>query len=213
MTVLPGGGLPAVRMSRTDANGRRRRGGGRWGCWAVGWASALEELEDRGDEFPVVLEDAAVAGVRIDRQRRVRDPAGDVGRVAAGDHDVVIAVGHEDRLADLPEVVGRLQAGRADRLELCAPGLQGDPLVAVLGALLQTGDVVGRGALAVRRPGAEQVVPGLTQRERGLDVRGGRDPGDLLDAATAGGTRAGQNDPTDELGMLEGDHLRDAATE
>jgi len=71
----------------------------------------------------------------------------------------------------------------------------------------------GRGALAVRRPGEEQVVPGITQRERGLDVRGGRDPRDLLDAATAGGTRAGQNDPTDELGMLERDHLRDATTE
>jgi len=56
-------------------------------------------------------------------------------------------------------------------------------------------------------------VPRIAQGERGFDVRGGRDPVDLLDAATAGGTRAGKNDPADELGPLEGDHLRDSPAE
>jgi hypothetical protein len=41
--------------------------------------------------------------------------------VAAGDHDVVIAVGYEDRLPDLPEVVGRLQAGREFVFDIDVP--------------------------------------------------------------------------------------------
>jgi hypothetical protein len=133
--------------------------------------------------------------------------------VAAGDHYVVVAVGHEDRLADLREVVGRLQARRADRLQLCTPGLHRDALVSVLCALLQPGHVGGRRALALLVSVEEQEMPWIAQGEGGLGVRAGRDPVDLLDAAAAGGTRAGQNDPADELGVLEGDHLRDSAAE
>ena len=64
-------------------------------------SSALEELQDRGDEPLAVLEDAAVPGVRVDHELAVGDPLGQHAGLAGGDHDVVVAVGHERRLRDL----------------------------------------------------------------------------------------------------------------
>src|SRR4051794_40385672 len=126
------------------------------GRWGGPGHSALEELEDRGDELTGGLEDPAVSGVGVDGEPGVGDAAGEVLGVAARDHDVVVAVGHEDRLGDLAEIVGRAQAGFANRLELGEPGLHRDPLVAIAGALLEAGHVLRRGALAGRVAVEEQ---------------------------------------------------------
>ena len=75
-------------------------------------------------------------------------------RLAAGDHDVVVAVGDERRLGDLAEVV-RLRRGRprgSPSAARCAPAWE-IGLSRSAGALLQPGDVLGRRALAGRRSG------------------------------------------------------------
>ena len=65
-----------------------------------------EESQRVGDEFAMVLEHAAVPGVGVDLQLGVGQATCHVGRVAAVDHEVVVAVGDEDGLGDDREVVG-----------------------------------------------------------------------------------------------------------
>src|SRR6266487_6612603 len=59
-----------------------------------------EELEGRLDELVVVLEDSAVAGVRVDHQLVVRQTSGHVEGVRRRQHPVVIAVREEYGVAD-----------------------------------------------------------------------------------------------------------------
>ena len=92
---------------------------------------AGEERERPGDELLVVLEDAAVAGVGVDDQLRVRQALRQVDRVAGGDHPVALAVGDQRGLVDDRQVGGRLLAPAVDGLELGDVGPQRDPLVAV----------------------------------------------------------------------------------
>jgi hypothetical protein len=87
--------------------GRCPSSGRRW-CGLLGWLgrptafSALlrEELESLLDELLVELEDAAVAGVRVDHQHVVREAAGHVEDVRRRQHPVVIAVREEYGMAD-----------------------------------------------------------------------------------------------------------------
>ena len=55
--------------------------------------SVSEEVQNRRYKGPVVLKDAAVPGVRIDRQLSIRQPTSHVGRKLAIDHEVTVAVG------------------------------------------------------------------------------------------------------------------------
>jgi hypothetical protein len=59
-----------------------------------------EELERLVDELLVVLEDSAVAGVRVDHQLVVGQTSGHVEGVRRRQHPVVVAVGEEHGLAD-----------------------------------------------------------------------------------------------------------------
>jgi hypothetical protein len=59
-----------------------------------------EELESLLDELLVELEDAGVAGVRVDHQLVIRQTSGHVERVRRRQHPVVIAVREEHGLLD-----------------------------------------------------------------------------------------------------------------
>ena len=58
----------------------------------------LEESERLLNEGGMVLEDAAVPGVRENAQLRIRQPAGELERVERRHHHVVIAIGDQHRL-------------------------------------------------------------------------------------------------------------------
>jgi hypothetical protein len=60
--------------------------------------SVGEEVENRRHKGPVVLKDASVPGIRIDRQLGIRQTASHVGRMAAVDHQVTVAIGDENGL-------------------------------------------------------------------------------------------------------------------
>ncbi len=105
------------------------------------------------------------------------------------------------------------EAGGTDGLELGAASLHRDPLVAVVGALLEPAQVGLRGGLARRasagRTGSARVLQGGGRLEVGLH----RHLGDLVDAAAALGAGAGEDDPSHEIGCLEQHHLGHAAAE
>jgi hypothetical protein len=97
--------LHPMRVDRTSSGSQVARAGGA-GYSADWWTptafSALlrEELERLLDELLVVLEDSAVAGVRVDHQLVVRQTSGHVEGVRRRQHPVVVAVGEEHGLAD-----------------------------------------------------------------------------------------------------------------
>ena len=123
-----------------------------------------------------MLKNATVPGIRIDRELGIRQTASHVGRMAAVDHEVTVAVRDENGLSNDREVVGRTQPRGSDGLQLGTPSLQGNGLVTILGAFLQPGEIVFRGALAIRSAGKEQEVPCVAQRECCLDVSDDGDP-------------------------------------
>lgn len=89
-----------------------------------------------------------MSGVWVDDQVGAGQSAGHVGGVTAVDHQVVVAVGHEDRLSDGRQIVGSGLAGVPDCPELGDAGLDRDPLIAVLSALLEAIQVVSCGPFA-----------------------------------------------------------------
>ena len=96
----------------------------------------------------------------------------------------------------------------------CAhPRLLRDRLVAVGRAFLQTGDVLGRRALARRVAVEEQEMPWVHASQRRLGVRASDDQRHLGQPAAAAHAGAGQDQPPHEFGMRERDLLRDAAAE
>src|SRR5437870_3405137 len=72
--------------------------------------SVSEEVQNRRHKSSVVLKDATVPGIRIYGELRIRQTARHVGRMAAVDHNVVVAVRDENGLRNDREVVGRIQS-------------------------------------------------------------------------------------------------------
>src|SRR6478609_5380683 len=62
--------------------------------------SRLQELERLGNEPLVGLEDAAVPGVRVDPERRIRKATSQIVRIARRHHAIVITVGDQDVMLD-----------------------------------------------------------------------------------------------------------------
>ena len=172
---------------------------------------ASEEREGALDELLVELEDAAVAGVGVDHQVRVRQPLGQIDRVARGDHPVGLAVGHEDRLVDDREVGGRLLAPAVDGLELGAVGPQRDGLSRCWVRSLRRA----RNSLPARRPAGVRVKKrncfGSCKVSSPRSVSKCESRVTLRDPVTAGGTGAGEDDLADELRFVRGDQLGDHA--
>lgn len=80
--------------------------GGFAGCRPIAATSRrrgrlVQEIENLRYELVVVLEDATVAGVGVDPKTRFGQPCGHVLGMFAGDHQVVVTVGDEDRDLDL----------------------------------------------------------------------------------------------------------------
>src|SRR5438552_10549951 len=125
-----------------------------------------EELESLLDELLVVLEDSAVAGVRVDHQLVVRQTSGHVERVRRRQHPVVIAVREQHGMCDLREVVRLLLAPAAAGLELREVRANGGRRVAVDPALLESSQERLAFTLAVRGPGEEEELLGAWRLSR-----------------------------------------------
>jgi len=97
--------------------------------------SVIEEAHCFWNELRVVLEDAAVSGIGVDRQPAVRQSTSQVPRVGGGHHSVMVAVRHEHRLLDARQVARLLPAPAVDGLEVRSERSDGDGLVPVVGAL------------------------------------------------------------------------------
>ena len=68
--------------------------------------SVSEKVQDRRHKSPVVLKDTTVPGIWIDREFGIRQTTSHVGRMAAVDHEVTVAVRDENGLSNDREVVG-----------------------------------------------------------------------------------------------------------
>ena len=97
----------------------------------------LEEAECLLNEGGVVLEDAAVPGIRKNAQLRIRQPAGEFERVRRRHHHVVIAIGDQDGMLDLPKRRGVTLPPGLDRRNLRLNGFVAYGRVEVLGAFFQ----------------------------------------------------------------------------
>jgi hypothetical protein len=73
-------------------------------CWDA--RSVAKEVQCLSHEQVVVLEDAAVPGVRVDAELDVGEPLGEVERADGGQHGVVVAVDDQNGLADIGQVGG-----------------------------------------------------------------------------------------------------------
>ena len=124
-------------------------------------------------------------GVGVDRQLRIRQSPSQVLRVLARDHRVVVAICDEGGVGDHRQVVRSRLSASYDRCDLCKPGLDGNRLVAAVGSLGQTCEVVVRCTFSFRGAGKEEEVPWVLARERCLQIRTGDDSSRLVDT-TAG---------------------------
>jgi hypothetical protein len=104
------------------------------------------------------------------------------------------------------------EAGFADRQQLRDPGLMRDGLVAIGRALTQRAMY----SVPVCLPTAfveEQELPRVEARHRGLGVGAADDQRHLGQAPAAAMPGAGENQPPDQVRVLQGDLLRDTTTE
>lgn len=110
---------------------------------------ACEELDRDGGELLMELEDAAVAGVRVDDELTAFDAAMQVPGQDGGGHPVVVAVGDQRWLGEGRQVGGGGAAELLDCLQLGVERIEGDVLVAVDRALLEPLDECFPAALPV----------------------------------------------------------------
>jgi len=68
--------------------------------------SVAEEVQDLGHKHVVVLEDAAVTGVRVDAELDIRQQLGEVERADRRQHGVVVAVDDQDGLGHVRQAGG-----------------------------------------------------------------------------------------------------------
>jgi hypothetical protein len=116
----------------------------------------LEESECLLNESGMVLEDAAVPGVRENAQLCIRQPTRELEGVERRHHHVVIAVHDQDRMLDCPERGGITLSPGLDRCKLSLNGFVAYWRIKVLGAFLQALQEVVGCCLAVARLGKKQ---------------------------------------------------------
>src|SRR5437667_2473734 len=148
----------------------------------------LQKLQGLLHECFVILKYAPVPGVVVKYKFGVREAAREIDRVAARHHLVVIAVRHQDRVADARQIVRGLMRPRAYRLQLSDEGGDRDRRVAILGPLFQSAEKVTGRAAAIRSPGEEEIVLRVPERQRALGHVAERDRRDLVDARAPGRT-------------------------
>src|SRR5439155_18782878 len=138
----------------------------------------------------------------------VREAAREIDRVAARHHLIVIAVRHQDRVADARQIVRGLMRPRAYRLQLSDEGGDRDRRVAILGPLFQSAEKVTGRAAAIRSPGEEEIVLRVPERQRALGHVAERDRRDLVDARAPGRTGSGEDHFPNEPRLFLCNHLR-----
>jgi AraC-like DNA-binding protein len=109
------------------------------------------------------------------------------------------------------EVLGLREPPAVDGLELGEVRREGDRLVAVVRALLEPGQELLSGSPPTRGAGEEEELLRVLEGEQGPDGVEMGQSGHLLDALTARGTGAREDQPADELRFVLHDHLGDHA--
>src|SRR5271169_4515147 len=97
--------------------------------------SRSQEFERLSNELLVVLEDAAVSGVRVDPQRRIWKATRQVVRIGRRHHAIVITVDHQDGMVDARQLGRLLKPPRVNRFEVRPEDPQCDGLIPIVGAL------------------------------------------------------------------------------
>ena len=116
-------------------------------------------------------------------------------------------------MGDDGEVVGWALTGVPDGCELGDAGLHRDGFVALAGAFLEPSEVSRRGPFPLGVARKEEEVAGVAAGERRLQVGLADDDRHLVDAAATARPSPGEDHPSDQLGLLQGDHLGDSAAE
>src|SRR5690349_5685234 len=147
----------------------------------------------------MILKDAPMPGIFIEDQFGIGQAAGHIDRVAAGNHDVLITIGDQNRLQDRGEILWRLFAPGLDRLELPEERFHRDRLVAIRLALLQPLQEVLRSAAAIRGRGEEEIVLRVPEGQHPLDDERPGYVAYLLDALAPCRARARQKQLADEI--------------
>lgn len=111
----------------------------------------LEEGKRLLNKGGMVLEDAAVPGVRENTQLCIRQPAGEFERVERGHHRVVIPIDDQDRVLSRPQRRGIALSPGMDRRNLSLNGFVADGRVKLLGAFFQASQEVAGRRLNVAR--------------------------------------------------------------
>src|ERR1700678_384175 len=170
-----------------------------------------KEVVDFGCELVRVLEEEAMAGVRVDDQLGIREMAREKIGVHGRNHDVVAAVGDKGRLSDSGQPRELAQVGDApviDRFRLGVAHGQGRSLIAV--------------QCASEDPSEKLLAPGLARLGRrgaeigsvlgALDILVGV-PGDfstpVMESTAALRAGAAEDKPPYQAGAQQDDFLRD----
>src|SRR3984957_10561667 len=129
------------RERRTELRARRSGAASRMDSQlTAGRFSRSQEFERLSNELLVVLEDAAVSGVRVDPERRIWKATRQVVRIDCGHHATVITVDYQDGMVDARQVGRLLKPPRVNRLEVRPENRQCDGLIPIVGALFQALD-------------------------------------------------------------------------
>lgn len=105
------------------------------------------------------------------------------------------------------EALGLREPPAVDGLELGEVRREGDLLVPVMGALLETGQELLSGSAPVRGAGEEEELLPVLESEQGPDGVEMGQPAHVLDALTARGTGTAEDQLADELRFVLRDHL------
>src|SRR4030095_6802030 len=156
---------------------------------------------------------AAVPGVFVKYEFGVREAAGEIDRVAARHHLVLIAVRHQHGVANARQIVRGLMRPRAYGLQLSDEGTDRDRCVAILGPLSQSAEKVTGRPAAIRSLGEEEIVFRVLERQRALGHVAEGYRRDLVDARAPGRTGAGEDHFPNEPRLFMRNHLRNKASE
>ena len=96
----------------------------------------LEEFSNLFNKRFVILEYAPVPGVSVEDDFCIRQTPGQIDRITAGHHYIVLTVCYEDRLSNARQVGRFLTPPGMDSLELSTESSDGDRFIAIVRTFL-----------------------------------------------------------------------------
>src|SRR6266516_37787 len=171
----------------------------------------LEEFQRLWNKHFVILEDAAMSGVRIEDELGMWQTSSQVGRITAGYHSIVITVCDQDRLLNARQVgrFGKLPG--MDSLEVSTERGDGNRCIALVRPFFQSLQEFPRCFFAIGCFGEEEIILRIFERQHRFDRVTDADRSHPVDAFASGRTRARENDLSHELRFFLRNHLRDEA--